>query len=53
MMFCLLSGRETVTIQVVTGMALDEHEAVQLLEASDWQDRRRKLSELGRQDLPP
>jgi len=40
-------------LEVVTGMALDEHDAVRLLEANDWRSRRQKLSELGRQDLPP
>ena len=40
-------------LEVVTGMALDQHYAVQLLEASDWRSRRQKLLELGRQDLPP
>jgi eukaryotic-like serine/threonine-protein kinase len=38
-------------LEVVTGMALDEHHAVQPLEASDWRSRRQKLLELGRQDL--
>jgi hypothetical protein len=34
-------------------MTLDEHHAVQLLEPSDWRNRRQKLLELGRQDLLP
>jgi WD40 repeat protein len=47
------TGAINLWLQLVTGMALDEHDAVQLLEASDWQSRRQKLLELGRQDLPP
>jgi WD40 repeat protein/serine/threonine protein kinase len=39
-------------LEVVTGMALDEHHAIQPLEANDWRNRRQKLMELGRQDLP-
>jgi WD40 repeat protein/serine/threonine protein kinase len=38
-------------LEVVTGMTLDQHHAVRLLEAGDWGSRRQKLSELGRQDL--
>jgi hypothetical protein len=34
-------------------MALDEHHAVQLLEASDWRSRREKLLESGRLDFLP
>jgi WD40 repeat protein len=40
-------------VEVVTGLALDEHHAVRLLDASEWRSRRQVLLELGWQDLPP
>jgi tetratricopeptide (TPR) repeat protein len=33
--------------QVLTGMELDEHDAVRVLNASTWQERRQRLQELG------
>jgi len=33
--------------QVITGLTIDEHDAIQLLDAKGWNDRRNRLEELG------
>jgi WD40 repeat protein/serine/threonine protein kinase len=37
---------------VVTGMALDEHHAIEPLDPREWQSRRQRLLDFGHQDLP-
>jgi hypothetical protein len=39
--------RITCWLQVLTGMELDEREALRLLDAGSWQERRRQLQEWG------
>jgi hypothetical protein len=39
--------RITLWTQVLTGMELDDHGAVQVLDGPTWQERRRRLEQLG------
>jgi WD40 repeat protein/serine/threonine protein kinase len=40
-------------LEVITGMALDEHRAVRLLEPSEWRRRHQTVLDLGQPDLLP
>jgi hypothetical protein len=42
----------TLWVQVVTGMELDEHGTVRVLDAAAWRQRRQRLTELGGPPLP-
>jgi WD40 repeat protein/serine/threonine protein kinase len=44
--------RITLWVEVITGLGMDEHDVVQVLDAATWQERRRRLEELGGPPLP-
>src|SRR5215210_6054758 len=39
-------------VQVITGLELDDHDAFRVLDTVAWQDRRRKLDQLGGPPAP-
>ncbi len=44
--------RSALWTQVLTGMELDDHGAVRMLDAEEWQQRRSQLEELGGPPIP-
>jgi hypothetical protein len=39
-------------VEVMTGLELDDHGVVHVLDAATWQQRRRRLEQQGRPPLP-